>query len=109
MNCGVTTRMEGKPSIELPTSMLPVSSTSTEAAVHAIVYLKRNQRNHREIVALPDGIGTRRFCDELFSVDAIRKQHEKNLTVFNKTPAFELHYTSLDEGISGLKRILSHV
>src|SRR5580658_9489986 len=38
---GLTPRMEGKPSIEVPISELPVARTATEAAVDCIVYLNR--------------------------------------------------------------------
>ncbi len=39
---GLTPRIEGKPSIEVSTSELPIASTSPEATVDLIVYLNRD-------------------------------------------------------------------
>jgi hypothetical protein len=98
-NRTITPRMEGKPSIEVPTAELPVRRTAAEADVHSVVYLNRNPAAAGKLVQLPRGIATQRMRSELYSAGEIRAKHEKNLEVFLETPAFELQYWSLEEGI----------
>jgi hypothetical protein len=51
----LTARLEGKPSIEVPTSELPGLITNSEAIVHAVVYLNRTPLGTGRILSLPDG------------------------------------------------------
>jgi hypothetical protein len=95
----ITPRMEGKPSIEVATSQLPIQQTAPEADVHAVVYLNRNSAAESELVQLPRGTATRRMRRELYSAGEIRAKHERILQQFWETPAFELRYGSLEEGI----------
>ena len=95
----VTPRMEGKPSIEVPTAELSLQRTAAEADVRAVVYLNRNPAAAGKLAQLPRGTATQRMRGELYSAGEIRAKHEKNLEVFLDTPAFELQYCSLEEGI----------
>lgn len=101
----VTPRLEGKPSIEVPTSELPILNTANEAAVARIVYLKRHAAATGELVRLPAGTATQRMCSELYSAGEIRAKHEKLLGIFLDTPTYELEYSGLDEAIRVLEAL----
>jgi hypothetical protein len=98
----VTPRMEGKPSIEIPASELPVLSAAAEARVHSIVYLNRGQSALSRLVPLPKGTATERTRNELFSSGEIRAKHEKILEILSSVPTFELQYRDLDHAIDQL-------
>jgi hypothetical protein len=102
----VTPRMEGKPSIEVPASRLPISSMATDSDVRAIVYLNRSADGEGKLVRLPGGTATRRLCEELYSAGEIRAEHEKLLEVFSNTPTYELQYHQLDDAIRQLEYLV---
>lgn len=95
----VTPRMEGKPSIEVPTCELPILNTANEATVDRIVYLKRHAATEGQLVRLPRGTATQCMRSELYSAGEIRTRHEKILETFWDTPTYELEYSGLDEAI----------
>lgn len=101
----LTPRMEGKPSIEVPISELPISNTATEATVDFIVYLNRYPSATGRLIKLPTGTATLRAGRELYSAGEIRAKHEKILEVLSNIPTFELQYRDLDQGI----QILGHL
>lgn len=101
----VTPRLEGKPSIEIPTSELSGLITATEAKVHSIVYLNRSLSGPSALIRLPRGTATQRTCRELYSAGEIRSKHEKILEVFCDIPTYELQYSGLDQAINQLDRL----
>jgi hypothetical protein len=98
----VTPRMEGKASIEVPVSELPISHTASEAGVHAIVYLNRSSAAHGKLVRLPEGRAIQRMTGELFSAGEVREKHERQLEVLSRVRAYELQYCDLEQGIDQL-------
>jgi energy-coupling factor transporter ATP-binding protein EcfA2 len=105
----VTPRMEGKPSLEIPVSELPVLSTAAEASVHSIVYLNRGQSAQSRLVSLPKGTATERICNDLFSAGEIRAKHEKILEILSPTPTFELQYRDLHHAIDQLGLLVQSI
>ncbi len=103
----ITARMEGKPSIEVPVSNLPPLDTSNEAKVCAVVYLRRSASARPALMPLPHGSATQRMAEELYSAGEIRAKHKKMLQRLSGTPAFELHYQSLEEAISQMERLVA--
>ena len=95
----LTPRLEGKPSLEIPTSEFPGLITTVEARVHSIVYLNRSPSGTGMLVPLPHGTATERMCKELYSAGEIRAKHEKILQVFSETPTYELQYRDLEHAI----------
>src|ERR1700739_2478963 len=98
----LTPRLEGKPSIEVPISELPVSSTATEATVDSIVYLHRYPSAKGKLARLPNGTATQRACRELYSAGDIRAKHENILEVFSDIPTYELQYCDVYQGQQAL-------
>lgn len=105
-NYDVTPRMEGKPSLEVSASELPVRTTAVESNVHAVVYLNRGQFSVARLVPLPEGTATERIREELFSAGEIRAKHQKVLNVLSTTPTFELRYCNLDQAIAQLNLLV---
>jgi hypothetical protein len=105
----LTPRLEGKPSIEVPISELPVASTAAEATVHAVVYLVRHFSVAGRLVPLPEGAATQRLRAELYSAGEIRAKHEKILEVFSGVPAYELHYCDPDQAVYQLELLTQSV
>jgi hypothetical protein len=101
----LTPRLEGKPSLEIPTSEFPGLITASEARVHSIVYLNRFPSGTAMLIPLPQGTATQRMCKELYSAGEIRAKHEKILQVLSKTPTYELQYRDLDHAIYQLDRL----
>jgi len=103
----VTPRMEGKPSIEIPISELPIVATAREAEVHAIVYLRRHPDTIGSLVALPKGAATQRLSEELFSAGDVRLQHEAILQdAFYNIATYELAYCDSEQAIRELDLLL---
>jgi hypothetical protein len=102
----ISPRMEGKPSIEVPTSALPINSATPEVDVAFIVYLDRSSPGMGRIIRLPEGTGSKRLCGELFSAGEIRARHEQKLEALWTVPTFELQYQSTEEAIEILDLLL---
>lgn len=99
---GLTPRIEGKPSIEVPISELPIENTATEANVDLIVYLNRNSSATERLIRLPNGTATQRACRELYSAGEVRAKHERLLQVISDIPTYELQYSDLSRGVLAL-------
>jgi hypothetical protein len=102
----VTPRMEGKPSIEVPISELPIVNMADEAEINSVVYLKRYPSAAGKLVRLPKGAVTQRMRDELFSAGEVRTRHEKILERFIAVPGYELHYSELGDAIRQLETLV---
>ncbi len=98
-NCELTPRLEGKPSIEVPISCLPVPSTAIETRVSFIVYLNRITFGPGKIARLSEGTATQRACRGLYSAGVIRAKHEEILKRLSYIPTFELQYGGIHQGI----------
>lgn len=95
----LTPRLEGKPSLEIPTSELPGLITASEARVHSIVYLNRSASGTGRLIPLPEGTAAQRTRNELYSAGEIRAKHEKILEILSGIPTYELQYRDLDHAI----------
>ena len=102
----LTERLEGKPSLEIPTSELPGVMTASEAEVRFVVYLKRTPAGTGTLIRLPKGTATKRMRAELYSAGEVRARHEKILEVMSAVPTFELHYRDLADAIDRLDRLV---
>jgi hypothetical protein len=103
MQYGLAPRLEGKPSLEIPMSELPVRNRAPEAAVHSIVYLNRTSAPQGRLVPLPRGTATERMSRELYSAGEIRALHKQQLQALWKTPTYDLQYESLADGMKALE------
>jgi len=102
----VTPRMEGKPSIEVPISELPIEKTAAEVAVHSIVYLSRVPLAKSELLRLPSGTAPKRMSDALYSAGQIHSKHIKRLEVLHDVQTYELKYCELRDAIEALESLI---
>jgi hypothetical protein len=102
----VTPRMEGKVSIEVPTSELPPLIAASESRVDAVVYLNRHPSTTAGLVRLPEGTATERTRKDLYSAGEIRANHERILGVLSGIPTYELHYYEFHEAIRQLELLV---
>jgi len=103
----ITPRLEGKPSIEIPTAALPIRSTATEVDIAYIVYLNRTSPGLGRLTKLPEGAGVRRLCGELYSAGDIRQFHEQKLEALWTIPSYELQYQSSEEAMEILDLLIT--
>jgi hypothetical protein len=102
---GLTPRLEGKPSIEVSISELPIANTATEATVDFIIYLNRIPSATGRLIRLPNGTATERASRELYSAGEIRAKHERILEILSDIPTYELQYCDLSQGILALDHL----
>ena len=100
-----TPRIEGKPSIEIPITQLPVESTAPEVDVNSIVFLNRAIAGDTELIPLPAGAATQRLQRELFSAGEIRARHKTLLEKLWDVPTYELHYSDLAGAAGALESL----
>lgn len=102
----VTPRMEGKPSIEVPISELPVKESAAEVEVHFIVYLDRQPSARGELIRLPSGTAPKRAGDALYSAGRIKAKHVESLESLRDIPTYELKYRDLESAIEALESLM---
>lgn len=105
----LTPRLEGKPSLEVPSSEFPGIITASESNVHAVVYLDRGSSTVATLIPLPAGTATRRMRRELYSAGEIRAKHETTLEIFSGIPSYELQYRDLDDAIDQLDGLAQEI
>jgi hypothetical protein len=93
----LTPRLEGKPSIEVPTSDLPGILLAPDAAVHQLIVLRRSPHVRAELIPIETEEALEHLREGMYPVGPIRERHLAALNKLNSLPAFELHYCDLDE------------
>lgn len=99
-------RLDGKPSIEVLSAKLPISQSSFETNVHAVIFLHRSPVSFAQLTRCPPGTANRRLAANLFSAGQIRTKHTANLEKLAEVPTFELHYNCLDDAIRALDELV---
>jgi hypothetical protein len=101
----LTPRLEGKPSIEIPTSELPGLITSQEARIHYLILLKREPLAAAELVPIATKAALERFHADLYPVAEIRRLQIAALQQLDTVQSFELRYSNLDEATRCLEAL----
>jgi len=101
----ITPRAEGKPSIEVPASVLPGLLTANEAGIDALVFLHRGTTGSAKLISVASEAGLQRLHEDLYPVPEIRSRQIAALQQLNGIQVFELHYNGLDEAIEQLERL----
>jgi hypothetical protein len=100
----LTPRVQGKPSIEVPTSELQLT-TADQAVVHSIIFLNRQRGARAELVPLPPGVAIRRFKDWLQPIEEVREQQIATLQQLSAVEAYDFRYEDLESAIVCLDRL----
>jgi hypothetical protein len=102
-----TPRAEGKPSVEVPTRELPRLLTSDEAAVHAIVFLKRRSSPAAELVPLPKTVAIHRFHRAIAPYEEMQHLQAEAMRSLASAGVYELRYRDLPDAIELLGALVS--
>jgi hypothetical protein len=101
----LTPRVQGKPSIEIPTSELGLI-TAEQATIRSVIFLNRQPSAVAELLPLPRGTAFQRFRDSLVRSEEIRQLHIEVLQQLSAVDVYELRYTELDSAIDRLQRLV---
>lgn len=93
----LTPRLEGKPSIEVPTSELPGILTAPDTAIHHIIVLRRTADARARLVPIKTAAALEDLRANLYPVGRIRERHIASLEALNHLPAHAFEYSDLDE------------
>lgn len=96
---GLTPRLEGKPSIEVPTSEFPGLVTSPEARVDYLILLRRQHSSVAALVRVSTQEALKQFHGFLFPSKEIRDRQIADLQRLAAVPAFEFYYSDLEEAV----------
>jgi hypothetical protein len=98
----LTPRVQGKPSIEIPTSELGLI-TAEQATIRSVIFLNRQPSAVAELVMLPRGAAIPRFRDYLGPYpNEVRELHTAALQQLSAVDAYELRYSDLQSAIDRL-------
>lgn len=100
----LTPRMEGKPSIEVPTAELEIK-TSQEARIHHLVVLDRQFSGEASVNYCPTSVAIERLQEGLYPTFDIRQEQIAALQTLANLPAWKLRYSRLDEAINCLRSL----
>lgn len=97
----LTPRVQGKASIEVPTSELRLI-TAEQANIHSIIFLNRQSLAKAELLPLPRTTVIERFRDMFEPVGEIQKTQTETLQQLSEVDAYELRYEDLQSAIDRL-------
>jgi len=100
----LTPRIQGKPSIEIPTSELQLI-TAEQATIHSIILLNRQPSAVTELVPLPRGIAIQHFSAALnqYPSEVVSESHMAGLQQLSEIDVYELRYRDLQPAIECLE------
>ena len=98
----LTSRLQGKPSIEIPTSELGLM-TAEQTTIRSVIFLNRQPSAVTELVPLPRGAAAQRFQDSLgpYPIEVLEHQATA-VQQFSTVDAYELRYSDLQPAIDRL-------
>jgi hypothetical protein len=98
----LTPRVQGKPSIQIPTSELGLI-TAEQATIRSVIFLNRQPSSEAELLPLPRGSAIQRLRDSLGSFPIeVREQQAAALQRLSAVDAYELRYDDLQPAIDRL-------
>ncbi len=102
----LTPRLEGKPSIEVPSAELPGLITAPGAAIHFVILLKRGTNGVARLTPVATQIALEHLERGLYPVEEIRAKQRTTLQRLASVPAFEFHYSDLHAAIKCLNTLV---
>jgi len=103
---GITPRLVGKPSIEVPTSMLPHMKCSRMARVDFIVFLNRQHGEQHELVPYRKDVARFSMQQTIFGTPQSLAIGYHAIERLLQVDVFELRYTDLDWAIERLRKLV---
>ena len=100
----LTPRVQGKPSIEVPTSELGLI-TAEQVTIHSVIFLNRQPSAVAELLPLPRGTAFQHFENFLNHVGEARQAHIEILQRISAIDVYELQYRDLQPAIDRLDQL----
>jgi hypothetical protein len=105
----ITSRLNGKLSIEVRTATLPDIRTISECSVDYIVFLKRGEPGPPRLLRFPKETALQWFEQVVcYGEKAVREAQKASLHNLLTAQVFELHYEDLDTAVARLKAMVRH-
>jgi HPr Serine kinase C-terminal domain len=101
----LTPRAAGKPSIEIATSTLGLT-TANIADVDYVVYLNRAEGNSQELTELPKEAARKYMYQHLCGMEELRRSQIASVERLLTAEVIELRYRDLDWAVSRLERLV---
>ncbi len=98
-------RMEGKPSIEVPTAELIGVRTAQEARIYSVILLNRQPGAGATLIPIPSTVALASLHESLYPVDEIRRDQIVALDKLKGIRAYEFRYSALDEAVHCLREL----
>lgn len=102
----ITPRAEGKPSIEVPTALMPHLQVSEMAAIDCVVYLCRDGSEGAELVPASRNQARQSMRETVFGTRSLLAAHYATIDRLLTAEVYELHYSRLDAAIARLRSLL---
>ncbi|HEY5055097.1 MAG TPA: aldolase [Acidobacteriaceae bacterium] len=102
----LTSRMTGKPSIEIPTAELPAFQIASECEANYVVFLNRSAGGEQELVSYPREASRRYMHRHLNEWAPLRREQLVTVERMMSAHVFELRYHDLDWAIDRLERMV---
>ncbi len=101
----LTPRLEGKPSIEVPTAELHGILTAPDARIHNLIVLRRSPIAPAKLVPIETDFALETLRVGMYPVGIVRERHLAALAQLDGLPAYELHYSDLAEATRLLEQL----
>jgi hypothetical protein len=101
----ITPRLEGKPSVEVPTRELPGLITAEEASIYSIVFLNRRPSVAAELLPLSEDVASQYFRQTIYSSEEVLRRQTEALHQLCSVGVYELRYQSFDQAIERLDEL----
>lgn len=102
----VTQRLMGKPTIEVPTDLLPAMDCSQTARADFIVFLNRRAHGSQELVPYRKDVARQFMRQVLFGTVDELNRHYAAIELLLKADVLELRYSDLDWGVARLEKLV---
>jgi hypothetical protein len=102
----ITPRAAGKPSIELPTALMPHMSCAQTAQVDYIVFVNRHAGDSPELRPYRKDVARYAMQQMFYELPEMRRKQCETIERLLEAEIFELRYTDLDWGIERLQRLV---
>jgi serine kinase of HPr protein (carbohydrate metabolism regulator) len=97
-DCHIDQRVNGKPTIHLPTADVPSIATALQAEVRWMVLLQRTEGARARLVRRSEEI-IQHVRHPPYGDPGVIAEQELTLQALSGVPAFDLHYSDLDDAV----------
>jgi hypothetical protein len=102
----ITPRAAGKPSIELPTVLMPDVETAKQSTVDYIIFLNRVESDSPELLPFPKELAMQ-WAKQSQADTGETDEQEASIRQLLNAQLFELRYRTLDRAVASLEALIT--